>query len=137
MFVKSADSPRTMLKWKERVPMPVKGARPLKIVRRRERAGATTVHFMSKTQRLSARLYASPSYREGYGAGCAAARLLRANVNPYPPQDLRHLGWMDAFYDAWSARRVEISRASDHREIFRHRTVTDAVAPWAGSAGNL
>jgi hypothetical protein len=91
---------------------------------------------MPKNQRLSARLYASPSYREGYGAGCAAARLLRANDNPYPPQDLQHLGWMDAFYDAWSARRVEISRASEHREMFPVGAAMDATEPWAGRIGN-
>jgi hypothetical protein len=91
---------------------------------------------MPQNQPLSARLFASPSYRDGYGAGCKAAHLRHPDTNPYLPQDLRHLGWTDAFYDAWSARRVEISRAADQREIFPINTATDGVAPCQGRVRN-
>jgi hypothetical protein len=52
------------------------------------------------------------------------------------PQDLRHLGWMDAFYDAWSARRVEISRASEQREIGETKALNETVSPPAGRITN-
>jgi hypothetical protein len=43
---------------------------------------------------------------------------------------------MDAFYDAWSARRVEISRASKHREIFETKAINDTVEPSVGRITN-
>jgi hypothetical protein len=91
---------------------------------------------MSQAKSFSARIYATPGYREGYSAGCQAARLRRSDANPYLLQDLRHLGWMDAFYDAWSARRVEISRASKHREIFETKAINDTVEPSVGRITN-
>jgi hypothetical protein len=92
---------------------------------------------MSRAQSLSSKIYASPTYREGYGAGSKAAHLRRADFNPYQPQDLRYLGWMDAFYDAWSARRVEISRASEHRDIFRRNSTAEAVVPSTGHDAHM
>ena len=91
---------------------------------------------MSQAKSFSARIYATPAYLEGYSAGCKAAHLRRPDDNPYLPQDLRHRGWLDAFYDAWSARRVEISRASEHREIFETKVINDTVAPATGRITN-
>jgi len=91
---------------------------------------------MSQAKSFSARIYASPEYRAGYRAGCQAAHLQRPEASPYLLQDLRHLGWIDAIYDAWSARRVEINRAWDHREQLETRAVDDAVAPSAGRLTN-
>jgi len=52
---------------------------------------------MSQAKSFSARIYASPEYREGYRTGCQAAHLQRPKESPYLLQDLRHLGWIDAF----------------------------------------
>jgi hypothetical protein len=93
--------------------------------------GAVTIHPMPCGQTRSVRIYATPAYCEGYGAGCKAAHLRRADINPYPLQDLRHLGWMDAFYDSWSARRVEISRAAEHRDIFHAGAIAESAVPIA------
>jgi hypothetical protein len=91
---------------------------------------------MTRTKSFSARIYATPGYREGYSAGCKAAHLRRPDDNPYLLEDLRHLGWMDAFYDAWSARRVEISRASERREVFEPKAINNTVAPSTGRITN-
>jgi hypothetical protein len=91
---------------------------------------------MSQAKSFSARIYASPEYREGYRTGCQAAHLQRPEESPYLLQDLRHLGWIDAFYDAWSARRVEINRAWVHREALEPKATNDAVAPSAARLTN-
>jgi hypothetical protein len=75
-----------------------------------------------------ARLYATPEYRAGYAAGCRAARGGQPAENPFLPQDLRHVGWTDASYDNWSARRVEIERVAGGRAEFRPKTVTGSFA---------
>ena len=87
---------------------------------------------MLLSQSFSNGVYASPAYREGYAAGVKAAHLLRPNSNPYPFQDLRHLGWTDAYYDAWSARRVEVNRASELRDISLAVSSTAPLAPSSG-----
>jgi hypothetical protein len=83
---------------------------------------------MSQAKSFSARIYASPEYCEGYRAGSQAAHLQRPDESPYQIQDLRHLGWIDAFYDVWSARRVEINRAWEHRETFEAKAPVDSRA---------
>jgi hypothetical protein len=91
-----------------------------------------SVNAMPPYQSSSTGVYASPAYRQGYAAGVKAAHLRRPDTNPYLLQDLRHLGWMDAFYDAWSARRVEISRASERRDVPRIDALAESMAPSAG-----
>jgi hypothetical protein len=91
---------------------------------------------MSQAKSFSERIYATPGYREGYSAGCKAAHLRRPDSNPYLPQDLHYLGWIDAFYDAWSVRRLEISRAAEHREDAESKTFGDPVAHSAGRTTN-
>ena len=81
---------------------------------------------MPRTQILPARIYSTPEYRKGYEAGGKAARTQRPRENPYLPQDLRHLGWADACYDNWSARRVEFDRASVCRGEFHSNTAANA-----------
>jgi hypothetical protein len=83
---------------------------------------------MPRTQTLPARIYSTPEYRKGYEAGCKAARAQGPQENPYLPQDLRHLGWADACYDNWSARRVEFDRVSVSREEFHPKTIANAFA---------
>jgi len=83
---------------------------------------------MPPPQPLPARLYATPEYRRGYAIGSRAARAGLAEENPFLPQDLRHVGWADAWYDHWSARRVEIERVVGRRVDFRPRTIANALA---------
>jgi hypothetical protein len=83
---------------------------------------------MPRPPTFPARLYAAPEYREGYAAGCRAARARRPAENPYLPQDLRHVGWADAGYDNWSARRVEYERVAGRRAEFHPQTVANAFA---------
>jgi len=68
---------------------------------------------MSRSETIPALIYATAEYREGYRSGLNAARRHRPETSPFLPQDPRHLGWADAVYDAWSARRMELSRAAN------------------------
>ncbi|HUJ43142.1 MAG TPA: hypothetical protein VLW52_06000 [Opitutaceae bacterium] len=83
---------------------------------------------MPPPRTLPARLYAAPEYRAGYAAGCRAARARQADENPYLLQDLRHVGWADACYDQWSARRVEFERAAGRRAESHSQAPASAVA---------
>ena len=83
---------------------------------------------MPPSRTFQARLYATPEYRAGYAAGCRAARAGPPAENPFLPQDLRHVGWTDASYDNWSARRVEFDRVSVCCEEFHPKTVANAFA---------
>jgi len=62
---------------------------------------------------ISECIYATAEYREGYYFGTKAARMHRLEAVPFPSKDPRHAGWSDALYDAWSARRLELSRAAN------------------------
>jgi hypothetical protein len=62
---------------------------------------------------MPVRIYATVEYREGYRAGAHAARMHRPETSPFLSYDPRHIGWADALYDAWSARRTELSRAAN------------------------
>lgn len=127
---------RDALKWTESVPMIPGRDRRFQVVRRERRRERPSIEPMPRAKSFSARIYATPEYREGYVAGCKAVHLQRPVASPYLIQDLRHLGWIDAIFDAWSARRVEISRAADCREIFEARALTDAESPPAGQIPN-
>jgi len=74
---------------------------------------------MFRIRSLPARFYATPEYREGYGAGALAAESGEPPENPYLPYDLHHLGWGDACYDDWSARRRGVRRGLVWRQALR------------------
>jgi hypothetical protein len=75
-----------------------------------------------------ARIYSTREYRKGYEAGCKAVHVHGSQENPYLPQDPRHLGWADARYDNWSARRIGFDRVSVCRIDFHPKTVANAFA---------
>jgi hypothetical protein len=70
-------------------------------------------HSMPLNGTISECIYATAEYREGYYFGTKAARMHRLEAVPFPSKDPRHAGWSDALYDAWSARRLELSRAAN------------------------
>jgi hypothetical protein len=65
--------------------------------------------------------YRSREYREGYGAGRAAAKARKAVPHPYWEDELQHVAWNDAQYDAWSAGQIEISRRSAFGDALARR----------------
>ena len=71
---------------------------------------------MPRSRTIPARIYSTAEYREGYWAGARAARVHRPDSSPFLSHDPRDLGWSDALYDAWSARRVELRRAATRTE---------------------